>query len=676
MSTLPLLLELGVEEIPDWMIRSAVANFREMVEKLLAEHNLGGTVRIADATPRRIALIIDQVLTRQADSEELITGPPASAAFKDGKPTGAATGFAKKNNVDVSALHIEKTAKGEYVAVKVQRHGAEAKAILAAALPGIILKIYFPKTMYWTGKSGPRFIRPIRWIVALLGNEVIPFELAGVPSGNTTQGHRRLAKSASLPVTADTYVEQLAANGVILSSDARKQRILDGIAALTQGTGLTVKTDESLLETLVFITEYPTAILGTFDPGYLQLPAEVLVTVMRMHQKYFSVNDANGKLAPNFIAVMNIAGDPDGLVRHGNERVLRARFNDARFFFEVDQKKPLKDRVQDLANVTFQAKLGSYLDKTNRMVAVVKELNGNAAAERAALLSKADLTTDMVKEFTELQGIVGGLYARHQGEPEAVAQAVYDHYKPTSMEDSIPSTTEGAIVALADKIDTLRGCFSIGMIPSGSKDPFALRRAAQGIVKILIEAKLPYSVATIAAGNSELQAFLEDRIRYYFKDVQNFAYDEVNAVLAAGCDDLPDTANRLQAIQAVRPTADFEPLAASFKRIKNILRQANITAAGPIDAALLEPGPESELHSAFDALRSQVAAERQNKNYGAALAAIASLRPAVDQFFDKVLVNAPDGKVRANRLNLLANILTEFSAIADFSEIVTSSQSS
>lgn len=674
MPALPLLIEIGTEEIPDWMIRSALSNFREMVEKTLAEARLGGTVRLAEATPRRIALIIDDVLTRQQDSEELVLGPPASAAYKDGKPTGAATGFAKKNGVDISALHIEKTSKGEYVAVRRKLSGADASAILAEQLPQIILKIYFPKTMYWTGKGGPRFIRPIRWIVALLGSDVIPFTLAGVTSGNVSQGHRRMG--GVFFVTPENYTSQLAANGVILSAADRKQRILDGIAALVKGKGVSVKTDEALLETLVFITEYPTPILGSFDPGYLSLPAEVLVTVMRHHQKYFSVADASGKLAPHFVAVMNIAGDPDGIVRHGHERVLRARFNDARFFWEFDQKRKLAERVDSLANVTFQAKLGSYLDKTNRTVSLVKELGGNADAQRAALLSKCDLTTDMVKEFTELQGVVGGLYARAQNEPEAVAQAIYDHYKPVSMEDSIPSTAEGRIVALADKIDTLRGCFAIGLIPSGSKDPFALRRAAQGVVKILVEGKIALPLSTVAGGDAALAEFLTDRVRYYFKDVRGFAYDEVNAVLAAGCDSLPDVDERMTAIQAVRPTADFEPLAASFKRIKNILRQAGFEAAGEVDGALLEPGPEAVLHAAFVTAKTKVATLRESKDYGSALSVIASLRPQVDQFFDKVLVNAPDAKVRHNRLTLLANLLTEFSSIADFSEIVTSSQAS
>ncbi len=671
MSAAPLLIEIGVEEIPDWMIAPAVEQFRDMLGKLLTEHRLGGTPRVADATPRRIFAIFDDVLEQQPDAEELVLGPAKAAAFKDGKPTGAAMGFARKNGVDVGQLHIETTAKGEYVAVRKRIEGQAAKWVLGEQIAALIPRIYFPKTMYWTGKNGVRFIRPIRWIVALHGDNTIPFEVAGVQAGYYTAPHRHFG-AATVGVNAANYVDQLADYGVVVSAAKRREMILTGIRQLLMGRGLEAKMDEALLETLVYLTEWPAPILGSFDAGYLSLPEEVLVTVMRHHQKYFSVTDGKGKLAPHFIAVMNIREDPDGLVRQGNERVLRARFNDARFFWEFDQRKRLADRVQDLANVTFQAKLGSYLDKTNRVAGVVKELGGNAAAERAALLAKCDLTTDMVKEFTDLQGVVGGLYARAQGEEEAVAQAIYDHYKPVSMEGPIPSTAEGCLVALADKVDTLRGCFAIGLIPSGSKDPFALRRAAQGVVKILVESGLSIPLERLAAGDNGLLEFLLDRVRYYFKDVRGFAYDEVNAVLAAGHDDLPDVGKRLAAIQAVRPTADFEPLAASFKRIKNILRQAGFEGGGAVDGNLLEAGPEAELAAAFEGLRAQVATFRARKDYRTALALIASLRPKVDLFFDKVLVNAPDEHVRRNRLTLLANLLTEFSVIADFSEIVTS----
>jgi glycyl-tRNA synthetase beta chain len=416
-----------------------------------------------------------------------------------------------------------------------------------------------------------------------------------------------------------------------------------------------------LLETLTFITEFPTAIRGDFDPYYLDLPAEVLTEVMRHHQKYFVVEAARSKLAPHFIAVLNTSGDPDGLIKHGNERVLKARFNDARFFWDVDQHKKLADRVDDLAKVTFQAKLGSYKEKTDRVVALVGELGGNAYARRAALLAKCDLTTDMVKEFTDLQGVIGGLYARAQGEPEAVAQAIYDHYNPLFMEHSIPATHEGQIVALADKLDTLRGCFNVGLIPSGSKDPFALRRAAQGVVKILVEGKLDYELNDLVQG--ELREFLLDRIQYYFREVRGFKYDEVNAVLKIGVSTLPDVEDRLTHIARVRPTPNFEPLAASFKRINNILKQAELPSDSTVDPALLEAGPEKDLHAAYLALAIEAPLEE-----------VANLRPQVDRYFDRVMVNVSDERLRRNRLSMLSDMLRKFSTIADFSEIVTSGE--
>jgi glycyl-tRNA synthetase beta chain len=661
--SLPFLLEIGAEEIPDWMIEPALKQLGELFTAALEEHRLSGKVTAVDATPRRLVLRADGLLSGQPDEVKSIAGPPVSAG------PGAAQGFAKKMGVALADIQTVSTPKGEYYNFSKAVAGRKTVDVLSEILPGLITKLYFPKTMFWTGKGGPRFIRPIRWLVALLGDTVVPFELAGVKSGNITRGHRRLG-SSSISVTVSNFEDQLKHNFVVLSAAERRQRIEAGLDA-------NVKRDEALLNTLVYLTEFPTPIRGTFDPAYLALPQEILSTVMRHHQRYFSV-EKNGKLAPEFITIMNISADSDGLVRLGNERVLRARFNDARFFWDVDQRRKLTDRIDDLANVTFQAKLGSYLDKTHRIVKLAKELAEQVGAnpaecERAALLSKVDLTTEMVKELTELQGIVGGLYAREQGEPEQVWRAIYEQYKPGSMEDSIPETLTGRVVALADKLDTLRGCFEIGMVPTGSKDPFALRRAAQGVVKILVEGKLALPVRELVNRNEALYEFLLDRVRYYFREVRGYKYDEVSAVLAGGLQDLPDLAERLDAVQAVRPTENFEPLAASFKRIQNILKQAQFIGPAEVNADLLEPGPEADLYRDFTRVREVVKACRETHNYRTALEAIASLRPVVDHFFDKILVNTPDEKVRQNRLALLAGLLTEFSAIADFSEIVTQS---
>jgi glycyl-tRNA synthetase beta chain len=646
--THPFLLEIGTEEIPDWMIPTALESLRLLFEKLEIRHE---SVAM-DATPRRLTLRAEGLPERQADSEERILGPAQSA------PPRAVEGFARRQGVTPESLTVETTAKGAYYTVVRKVAGRPTKDILAEALPGLVLRINFPKTMYWRGKSGPRFIRPIRWIVALLGEEIVPFEIAGVRSGNLTSGHRRLG-AREIVVTAADYERRLRDHGVILSAEERRNKIAAGMA------GVRVKRDDALLETLVYLTEYPTAITGGFDPQFLELPEEVLVTVMRHHQKYFSVEDADGRLAPRFVAVMNIDADPDGFVRRGNERVLRARFNDARFFWETDQKKKLADRLPDLAHVTFQAKLGSYLEKTHRMMALVGDLGGDAHAVRAAELSKCDLSTELVKEFTELQGVVGGLYARAQGEPEPVWRAIYEHYKPESMEDAIPHSRAGKLVALADKLDTLRGCFSVGMIPTGSGDPFALRRAAQGVVKIVVEGRIEISLLAFLGGDDALRAFLQERARFYFRDIRGFAYDEINAALAARHADWSNLVNleaRLIRIQNLRKSADFEPLAASFKRIGNILEQQRYIPAGSFDEALLEPGPERDLYEEYRNIAGQPVES-----------VIGRLRPKVDLFFDKVLVNAPDAGVRRNRLTLLSTLLAEFSTIADFSEIVTQS---
>lgn len=647
MGLIPFLLEIGCEEIPDWMIPGALEHLRAKFD--------GANVRV-DATPRRLVLRAD-VEARTPDKEEIVTGPPATVTGK------ALEGFLGKQGITQAELSVTETAKGKYWSFTKKTAGRPMAEILRESLPGLILSIPWPKTMVWPHLGGPKFIRPVRWIVALLGDSVVEFECAGVRSGASTFGHRRLGSRQAIAVTVDNFEAELEKNFVIVSAARRREKIATETAALAAGKGLRVKADAKLLETLTYITEYPTAILGSFDASYLTLPSEVLVTVMRHHQKYFSLETADGKLAPHFLAVMNIPADPEGHVVNGNERVLRARFNDARFFYDVDQKRPLAERVADLANVTFQAKVGSYLEKTGRVEALARELGGEAAA-RAAHLCKADLTTEMVKEFTDLQGLIGGIYARAQGEPEDVAMAIYDHYKPLSMEDSIPSTLAGQALGVADKMDTLRSCFAIGMMPTGSKDPFALRRAAQGVVKTLVEGELRVGLDALTGGDAALADFFRERIEYYFREVRGFRYDEVNAVLAAGCDNLPDALLRLEAIQAVRPTENFEPLAAAFKRIKNILKQAGEVPAGEPDASFYTE-PEKVL--AAGAAGADVA----SGTYQERLSRIAALRPAVDLFFDKVLVNDPDAKVRENRLRLLQSLIGKFSTIADFSEIVT-----
>lgn len=649
------LLEIGTEEIPDWMIEPALEHLRSRIQTAFGA--FGGSALVVEGTPRRFVLLAEDLSDRAPEVQTMIPGPFVSAGEK------AAQGFARKQGTTVEALGKMQDAKGDRYVFHQLTAGEFLAEVLRQKLPEIISSIHFPRTMYWTGKGGVRFIRPIRWIVALLDDQVVPFEVAGVRSGNTTRGHRILGSKEPLSITAATYFDVLKKNFVIVTAEERKRRIKAGL-------GPDVRKDDDLLRTLVYLTEFPTAIRGSFDPAYLELPGEILSTVMRHHQRYFSVTNADGSLAPEFVAVTNTDGDPDVLIRQGNERVLRARFNDARFFWQVDQQKKLSDRVDDLAKITFQAKLGSYKEKADRVAALARELASQAGAEedavwRAALLSKCDLTTEMVKEFPELQGIVGGLYATAQGESEAIATAIYDHYKPVSMEDSIPRTLEGQVLALADKLDTLRECFKIGLVPTGSKDPFALRRAANGIVKILVEGRLNIALSSEAPGLIE---FIRERVSFYLREVLGYAYDEVNAVLAAPATTLADVADRIEALQKVRATDNFEPLAASFKRIKNILTQSQVDQTGQPNESVLTRGPEHDLYEAFLQVRKETQAD---SCYTDKLASIATLRPHVDLFFDKVLVNDPDPAIRQNRLALLHSLLTEFSTIADFSEIVT-----
>ncbi len=652
------LLEIGVEEIPDWMIEPALADLQAGFAAAFGA--FGRSALLTDATPRRLVLHAKDLLPQAPDVETLVPGPYLSAGEK------AAEGFARKQNTSVDKLAKTQDAKGErYVFAQLVK-GQAAVDAFSEKLPEIVTSIRFPKTMYWTGKGGVKFIRPIRWIVALLDDQIVPFEIAGVKASNTTRGHRVLGAKTPLLVGISSYADILRANYVIVAADERKARI-------EKALGADVQKDEELLKTLVYLTEFPTPIRGSFDQSYLELPREILSTVMRHHQRYFSVVNADGSLAPEFVAVTNTDGDPEGLIRQGNERVLRARFNDARFFWEVDQQRKLAERVADLEKVTFQAKLGSYKDKAERVRTLAKQIAEALGADkktvdRAALLAKTDLTTDMVKEFTELQGVVGGLYAKAQGEGEGVATAIYDHYQPVSMEGPIPRTLEGQVVSLADKLDTLRECFRVEMMPTGSKDPFALRRAAQGVVKILFEARLPLELAKFVADVPLLLPFMQERIQFYLQTVRGYAYDEVNAVTVPPLTTLEDLFERADAIHAVRATDDFEPLAASFKRIKNILKQAQPNEANPPKPELLVPGPEQELYQAFERVR---AATQATAIYREKLAQIASLRPQVDLFFDKILVNDPDPAIRENRLALLHSLLTEFSTIADFSEIVT-----
>ncbi len=703
------LFEIGLEEVPARMIAGAEAELGRRVHELLTrERLLDPAAKITTySTPRRLAVLVEGVLAVQADTEEQLTGPSWKVAFKEGAPTPAAEAFAKKAGVPVSELQKITNPKGEYVGATLQRKGVAASQVLVSQLPKEVLALYWAKNMYWRAGKPERFVRPIRWIVALLDSAVVPFEIAGIAAASNSRGHRILHGDHSVALTSEKgYAETLRKAFVVVDTGERRQMIRKALDKATRTvSGARWREDEPLVETVLHLTEWPSVILGTFESEYLSLPEEVLVTVMRDHQKYFAVEDANGKLAPHFLAVLNTEADEEGaaIIRNGNQKVLRSRFKDAQFFWDFDQKIPLTERVESLKNVTFQKELGSYHWKTEQNLRVARELSkavkdAGAVFDEEALfnaveLAKTDLTAELVKEFTELQGVIGGLYARTQGLGERVALAIYEQYTPASSDDDIPVSVEGQLLGLADRIQTIVAMFGIGMAPTGSKDPFALRRAAQGIVKILAESDLQLNLtAAIAAGVPdeakqeeslpgsrtptnlfrEVAAFILERLHFYLKDVRGFAYDVVNAVLAVGTGDVRDAIARAEALTAARESADFAAVSAAFKRIKNILRQAEEKGIAIPEQSGAKLSPEAQqLADAASTLAPKVAKLRETRAYGDALALIATLRPTVDTFFDKVMVLDPDPDVRGANLALIASVLSSFSGIADFSEIVT-----
>jgi glycyl-tRNA synthetase beta chain len=712
------LLEVGCEEIPARMIDAASLDLRERVHKLLERERLSPTGAISTFdSPRRLAFLAAAIPAAQADLTELVTGPSASVSFKDGLPTPAAHAFAKKAGVDVSELERVATSKGEYLAAKVTKKGRLATEVLCELLPKEINSIYWPKNMYWR-KPSEKFVRPVRWLVALLDREVIPLEFDGIRAGNESRGHRSLGEGPiRIPSAGDSYVDALRAARV-LGRDEREHQIRKALDAATRTIpGARWREDKSLLDTVVNLTEFPSVILGSFDQEFLELPEEVLVTVMRDHQKYFAVEAAGGKLLPHFLAVLNTDADPRGIIRHGHERVLRARFNDARFFWQTDQKHPLRQRTSWLKHVTFQKDLGSYYEKTQRvqrlcswLCEIIRQNKISVrpgVVHKAASLAKTDLTTELVKEFTELQGIVGGLYASVQeldpdlpdGTRQLVAQTIYDQYKPESMEDSVPRSIEGAILSIADKADSIAGMFALGLQPTGSKDPFALRRQANGIVRTIAEKKLPLSLSRLFADAREtyrgspaegkfseefdytgaLRAFFRERLEFYLSDALGFKYDVVNAVLAAGADDPADAVARVAAVDGVLHMPEFQAIASACKRMRNILKRAEQKGITPAPRFEYLPGSADEekmLAAYVDRTFKTIEEHRSNKEYADALLLLSTAREHVDGFFDKVMVMVDDAGIRANRLALLQTLLENFSTIADFSEIVTESKES
>ncbi len=682
------LLEILAEEIPAGFLHGARNDLLRAVAGALADQRINGTFFV-QSTSRRLILRSDDLPEGQEDVETDAAGPPASAAWDaEGRPTRAAEGFARGQGVDVASLVAVDTPKGRYASARKRIEGRPTSDVLAEVLPGVVERMAFPKTMRW-GDGKPSWVRPVHSVVALFDGLVVPFTVFGVETGRVTVGHRTLAPERVIATGADDYLAKLRKSCVEPDYAERRRRLFERARELAEEVGGVPAEDPALVDTWANLVEWPGLVRGAFREEFLKLPDEVLVTSMREHQKVLPVRSPDGRLMPYFLAVADHTGDPKGLIVRGNEWVLNARFADARFFWQEDLKQTLEDRLPKLSSLQFQEKLGDTLKRTGRIQELSEKLAERLglshvapAAVRAARLMKTDLVSAMVREFTDLQGVVGGLYARQQGEPEPVWQAIYDQYRPASAEDDVPRGEVGGIVALADRLDTLAGLFGLGLVPTGSKDPYALRRAALGVVKILLDkgwrVDLPRAAADALAlhaglprGREEvladLEAFFAERLRHLLER-RGFRHDEVEAVLTTDCRDVSDAADRVSAVAAIRKKEDFLPLSIAFKRIQNILAQAGEGAPEP-DPALLSEDAERQLASDYFQARGMIDLLVGSRQYAMALSVMASLGPSLDRFFTEVLVLAEDEAVRRNRIALLRAMRDQFARVARFNEI-------
>ncbi|RKU17699.1 glycine--tRNA ligase [Candidatus Poribacteria bacterium] len=706
--TADLLFEIGTEEIPASYVPPALAQLREITIQSLTNHRIPfGEVETL-GTPRRITLSIKDVKTLQESEETEVVGPPKRIAYdENGEPTKAAIGFARTQGVEISALRIVETERGEYVAATKLEKGVAAQEVLQALLPEWIEALRFPKTMRWeTGGSGvyppekggrgvTRFARPIRWLVALLGDEVINCAYGDAEARRITYGHRSLHPDPITLTSAnlDTYIEELRAVDVIVCPSERREAIKKQVTTILKAEDYLPKLDDELLDTVNYLVENPQPIVGNFSESHLELPPEVLITAMKKHQRYFPMWKSESELSAKFITISNgTDGNFDG-VQHGNERVLRARLNDAEFFYKEDQKTSLADKVERLGAVIFHAKLGSLLDKAERLKALVKFIATeigvtNSAytettahyAERAALLCKADLTTQMVIEFPTLQGITGRYYARNSGEPEPVATAIAEHYQPLGAETPLPETEVGALLAIADKLDTIVGYFGIEERPTGSQDPYSLRRHALGTIRILQDRQLPLSLDSVIekaialytvalADDTQIStlSFIKERLRVILLETQQYAPDLADAVLAVGDVNIIDILKRASVLAEFRLTSNFEEV---YNALNRVLRILPPSAPEIVDTTLLQDDAEKQLFDRIAAAEPDFKQSIQERDYAKLLTQLATLQPAIDKFFDDVLVMAEEPALRTNRLALLNKIGRNIYAIADLTKLV------
>jgi len=665
----------------------ALEKMKELSAALFAAGRISveGEIRTF-GTPRRLILHVAGVAEQQTTLSKNMIGPPKKVAFDaEGKPTKAALVFADKNNVPVDALTTISTEKGEYVAAQVNEQGGDTGEWLKQALPGFILSIPFLKTMRWMDKD-IRFARPIHWILALWDGAVIDFELNGIKSGNLSRGHRFMSPGAFLVKDAKSYFSQAESNSVIVDPGVRKQRIIKQITELAKVRGGVVLDDPGLVEETANLVEFPVAVMGSFNNEYLRVPKEVLITAMREHQRYFSVVSTTQELLPYFITISNTRAEDMEVVREGNERVLAARLSDAAYFFDHDVKQPLADRIEPLKKITYQEKLGSVYDKTERLkklAVLLADILGadKKTAERAAALCKADLITGVVGEFPKLQGVMGREYALRSGETPEVAEAILEHYLPRFAEDKLPQTREGMCVGIADRIDSITGCFSAGLVPSGSEDPYGLRRQSVAILNMVLDRGFRISLSRIIAGACKAYRLsgspaekVQTDVRLFFAQrlagmlsAQGFRADIVDAALSVGFDDPLAGFEKVRALDGLRTSPEYQPLVTALKRAGNILPKK---FSGTVKKSLLKLDAEKALFSAYTDIEARVREKTANLDYRGALADIASLQQPVAAFFDTVMVMDKNADIQANRLALLAGITGLFSAIADFSRLV------
>ena len=682
------LLEIGCEELPAGFVGPALWFGREKYDDVLKKARLSFDGVDIYGTPRRLTYIVRGLGDRQRASQETVLGPPKSVGFDaSGKPTKAAEGFARSQGVDVSAMKLFQTDRGEYLGYVKEEAARPVEEILPQLVSDWIPTIPFKKTMRWADLE-VRFARPMHWIVSLYGDKVIPLSFGNVAAGNTTYGHRFLAPGAITLASPGEYLDKLAQASVFVDLEVRKEKIRAGIREAEKRIGKKWVEDEPLVETVANLVEYPVVLVGRFEEKYLALPREILITSMRNNQKYFVFEDDGGNLFPGFAFVSNMIVPDDQVVVTGNERVIRARLSDAEFYYQDDLKQPLFDRAQALKNVLFQADLGTYWEKVERMAeigAYLASVGFPAKAEdcrRGAILSKADLTTGVVKEFPELQGVMGRDYARKTGEKEETAQAVYEHYLPKGMSDEMPGSDVGAAVAVADKIDMVCGCFGVGLIPTGTADPYGLRRQTLGLLSILeakglripLEGLVDRSLATLggklkspaAEVKRKVMEFIHGRLSNLWTS-QGTPGDLVEAVLSAGLTDMVDMRSKLSALVTFRREAAFEPLAEVFKRAINITKGYG----GPLDVSetLFEHEEERALQKAVGEVSERVHSAARNGRYSEAFREMARLQPLVSAFFEKVLVMAKEERVKNNRLALLKGLSNLFASVADVSRI-------